>query len=557
VQTPVTFTGTAQDDKIVERVELIIRNSDDQYWNGNNFQSQWVVQTAELNNENWQYQFVGEPGGDQKVLVRARAYDTAGNRQTNDAYTSFTARSDRTLPESVVVAPLQASTVRYPATIVVDASDDSTVTGVSLLIKDIDNREYWNGSSFQPEWIQVDATLDNGRWVYELDASDNRRLIVKSRATDSADNVESPVQSHAFSVLDCSHQVTGTATPANSGTPTIIDVDEISYATGTVISANFFNSGAIIDRNGRTVSVCVTHADSNGARKAQIVTDVGRTDNTLIKAYPEFIVGSKFGLVGETSYRPYPALTSDTGFTYPDLTTISGLVGLPAFTHDLPEIDIVIDMDEENVIGAERDVMLESWFYDTAANATAIGNDAAGNPLVNTLNNIVGDGHPNEALSNLALEMMVHIGALSQNDVSRATRNPAAHRLTDSPIRIGDYHYHLWYGATGLSPLVVYSRETNRAGDREMDLSIEGEIQIDWNQFLEFTLHSLEPLLAAEGVSWASGNNNVFPVIRNTGAIGGIEFGVEPQTNNPDDQPYVANINKLDIRINGQQFGFF
>ena len=89
-----------------------------------------------------------------------------------------------------------------------------------------------------------------------------------------------------------------------------------------------------------------------------------------------------------------------------------------------------------------------------------------------------------------------------------------------------------------------------------MDLSSEGEISLDWNHFLEFTLNNLQPMLSDAGVSWARDANNIFPALNQTGAIGAVEVGVEPQTNTPDDLPYSATFNKLSILVNGQQFGF-
>ena len=168
-------------------------------------------------------------------------------------------------------------------------------------------------------------------------------------------------------LLGCSYEVNGTT--QSSGTPVIID-----ESTGTLIFANFFNGGAITDGTDRTVSVCVSDRDEEGNRFAHFTTDVGLDDNTLIKAYPEFIIGSKFGLTSETSFRPFPSLLSSTGFEYPALDAIANIVGLPAFTYNMPDIDIILDIDERNVVGSIRDVMLESWFYDTAANADVIGN---------------------------------------------------------------------------------------------------------------------------------------------------------------------------------------
>ena len=382
-------------------------------------------------------------------------------------------------------------------------------------------------------------------------------------------------------LLGCEYQVNGTAAPANSGTPTVIDEE-----TGTVIFANFFNSGAISDGTDRYVSVCVSSENAQGDRFAHFTTDVGQDNNIQIKAYPEFIIGTKFGLVGETSFRPFPGLSSDTGFVYPALDAVSSLVGVPAFTNNLPDIDILLDIDEQNVFGSIRDVMLESWFYDTNANPTAVGNhnsnysdwtpytplppmDASNTPdfktgdsISGTLNNIVGAGHANSTLRNILLEMMVHVGPLSPNDISynpnssSPDRNPARYRLTSTPVTIGDYQYHIWYGSTYLGPLVVYSRETNILGQSLLNLTEEGEINLDWNEFLDYTLNSLEPRLAAAGVSWATAPNNIFPRMRAaTGAIGGIEFGIEPQTNGTTDEPYRATVRKFEVFIKGRNFG--
>ena len=425
----------------------------------------------------------------------------------------------------------------------------------------------------------------------------------------------------------CSYETIGTTTPNTSGTPVVI-----SPVTGTVISANFFDSGAIdppFFDGMEFVSVCV-----NGNNTAVITTDVGLDDDTRIKAYPQFAIGTKFGQQSETSFRFYPntglpaehqwpitgADFSDVNnsFELANLEYISEIrgVGLPAFTNDLPEISITLDIDEQNVVGAERDVMLESWFFDTSANADVIGNNTVtGSPIVNTLNNIIGIGHPHfRELNNTLLEMMVHVGPLSPNDVSRATRNPGQNQLTEVfsgkdsdgdgiddhfdvdshvnantsldpqpgvyssgldvngdgvddadvlPIQIGSFMYSIWYGESFLSPIVIFSRETNSSlqndfdpSTPDMDLSAEGEFTLPWNDFLEYTMNDLQPQLQALNVPWAGGPNNLFTKISlPTGAIGGVEFGVEPQINGFSDLPYSAIVNKFDVQINGRGFG--
>ena len=392
----------------------------------------------------------------------------------------------------------------------------------------------------------------------------------------------------------CSYETMGTTAPNTSGTPVVI-----SPLTGTVISANFFDSGAIdppFFDGMEFVSVCVEN--HNGVTSATITTDVGLDDDTRIKAYPQFAIGSKFGQQSETSFRFYSnnGLPADqqwpvtatnlndvnNNFELANLEYVSNIrgVGLPAYTNNLPEISITLDIDEQNVIGAERDVMLESWFFDTSANANVIGNNlATGLPIANTLNNIVGIGHPHfQELNNTLLEMMVHIGPLSPNDVSRATRNPGQNQLTEIfsgkdsdgdgiddhfdvdshinlnnnldpqpgvyssgvdangdgiddadilPIQIGSFMYSIWYGVSFLSPIVIFSRETNSSLQNDFDpltpdmnLSVEGEFTLPWNDFLEYTINDLQPKLQALNVAWASGPDNLFAKIAlPTGAL--------------------------------------
>lgn len=437
----------------------------------------------------------------------------------------------------------------------------------------------------------------------------------------------------AVYIPECEFEVIGTKEPPTSGSPTVI-----SNVTGTVISANFFNSGAIELADGSEyVSVCVSPYNSSGGRIAEITTDIGLDNDFQIKAYPQFVVGTKFGNQYETSFRYYnntglsadqkwPVRSINTDkdgkhYEFANLEYISNTrsVSLPAFTTNLPDISITLDIDEFNVVGSERDIMLESWFHDTASNWSVIGlNSATGLPIAGTLNNVVGIGHQHyPELDNTILEMMVHIAPLSPNDVSGAQNNPGQNQLTENfsgkdydadgiddhfdvdshqfinspdpshpdpgkyssgididpadgiddadvlPVVIGDYAYSIWYGESFLSPIVIYSRETNASLNSDfnqnipdMDLTTEGEISLNWNDFIQFTMSELQPLLQTEGVDWAQSNSNTFSRINSPySAINGVEFGVEPQTNAPSDQPYTVVINKLEFIVNDKPLG--
>ena len=434
--------------------------------------------------------------------------------------------------------------------------------------------------------------------------------------------------------LDCDHFVVGTSSPPSSGTPTVID-----ESTGTVISANFFNSSSISPTyfdGQESVSICISPVSSGGNRTATITTDVGRDNNFQIKAYPEFIVGTKFGNLSETSFRFYntaqlppedrwPIVANgldENGIPYEfanlEYVSIKREVGLPAFTSTLPDIFVTLDIDESNVIGVERDIMLESWFHDTSKNEAIIGNNSVTNlPIANSLNNIVGVGHKHyPALDNTLLEMMVHIAPLSPHDVSQSENNPGQHQLTEIysgkdhdgdgiddhfdvdshafvnsnnvnhpspgiyssgidnnndgiddadllPVVIGEFAYSIWYGESFLAPIVIFSRESGRSLSNDFDpntpdinISTDGEITLPWHAFVDYTLFEIEESLQALNVHWAVGTNNPFPAMRSlSGAISGVEFGVEPQINAPNDQPYELTVNKFLVEVGDSTSG--
>ena len=443
---------------------------------------------------------------------------------------------------------------------------------------------------------------------------------------------DTPRLAEALPDHQCQYETTGTSEPATSGTPVVIN-----ETTGTVISANFFDSGAIdppFFDGLESVSICVRPPDENGIITARISTDVGLDNDTRIKGYPQFVIGTKFGNQYETSFRYYSnsnlatsnqwPVVSDrmsingTPYSFANLEYVSKIKGieLPAYTNSLPSIAIKLDLDEINVVGAERDIMLESWFYDTSANAQLIGNNVAtGEPIGNTLNNIVGIGHKHYSeLDNTLLEMMVHIGPLSPNDVSKATRNPGQHQLTETysgkdhdgdgiddhfdvdshinvgttqnpqpgkyssgidnngdgiddadvlPVTIGEHQYSIWYGESYLAPITIFSRESSVVrgvdfdpGTPDTDLSNEGEITLRWNEFIDYLRLELEEQLVALNVPWVLGGDNPFPkMFSDAGAIGGLELGVEPQINNPDDLPYTLEIKKFDVVVNNFSLG--
>jgi hypothetical protein len=131
------------------------------------------------------------------------------------------------------------------------------------------------------------------------------------------------------------------------------------------------------------------------------------------------------------------------------------------------------------------------------------------------------------------------------------------------PIQIGDYLYTLWYGESYLAPIIIFSRESTLRPEEDSsfiaegtNLTEEGEITLNWNEFVNFTTTELESLFQQKNINWTASDRTFFESVRaHSTAISGIEFGVEPQTNNAEDLPYELLIKNLSIKVNGKEFG--
>lgn len=625
-----TFTGVASDDggSGLQSISISIMDlANTQYLdeNGNYNAIQTTIPTTLLANGDWSanINFPISVNGD--FQLRVIATDGDNNSNTSDTI-NFSIDNDAPV---VTMNNVNRNHLEPgPVTISGTSVDNFAVAENKLLIKNNTTGQYWDGSNWVNDSTKFElAGTDN--WSYTISLPKGNFSVV-THSWDTANNVGKGFNNIS---IGCEFYATGTTRPNTSGTPVVIN-----DTTGTVISANFFNTGAINEPyfdGSEFVSVCIEPFDDNGNRTTTIMSDIGLDNDFSIKAYPEFIVGSKFGNQYETSYRYYnndglpaehkwPVKSNNldqngNAYEFANLEYVSQVkgVGLPAFTNNLPDISITLDIDEQNVVGSERDVMVESFFYDTSANATIVGNNAVTNqPIAGTLNNIVGVGHRHHPqLKNVLLEMMVHVGALSPNDVSQANNNPGQNQLTENysgkdfdgdgiddhfdvdshayinsnnpsdprpgiyssgvdadgdgiddadllPVVIGNYAYSIWYGQKQ-APIIIYSRETNATlqndfdpATPDMDLTTEGEITLPWNDFLDYTLNNVESQLANIGVAWASGPDNPFPKMNASGgAIGGIEFGVEPQTNDHNDLPYNIIVSKFEVLVDGIPLG--
>ena len=368
----------------------------------------------------------------------------------------------------------------------------------------------------------------------------------------------------------------------NSGSPVAIN------DLGQIIYANFFNSGAINASQNRTYSTSVTCIDNDGCPTLIFEADVGNTPTNpptfAVRGYPEIVlVGGKWGVPGETIQQNFSAsLTSSTGTEYVDHSYTIANTGYPAATNNIPKTQICLDIDEENHVGAERDVMLESWFFDRCQNT------GQGNELIGTFDNNYGMQFQSIEHNNQLLEVMVHHGPINfnsnaYNDSSNGIRNQAQFYCS-GPHTIGTQDYEIWYGRNGQNTvtlagqtqtgqsnptgaLVVYNRLGPAGGPYGTDLTNEGSITLDWDLILNHAATQLQQEFINCN-AWANGHansqwtnptslDNPFTRINDPdcGAVGGIEFGLEPQLNGPNDLPVRTIVNKLDVIVDGERLG--
>ena len=358
---------------------------------------------------------------------------------------------------------------------------------------------------------------------------------------------------------------------------------------GQIIYGNFFNTGAINAEPNRTYINSVQCIDSGDpdCPILEFVSDVGNTPNNppvfAVRGYNEIVLaGSKWGLPNETIQQTFgSSLTSSTGTEYVNSAYASATTGYPVLGSSIPLTTLCFNGTEFNHVGAERDVMTEAWWYDICQDT------GQGSEVVGTLNNNYGTQSQTQEHNNQLLEVMIHVGPISMMqfatvDASMGLRNPAQF-YCNGPITIGQYDYEIWYGRNGQQniqlaqtlpngqsnpngALVVYNRLGRAGGPYGTDISTEGNINIDWSGVLNHSRNQLQQELI-NCSAWANGQANSAwtapghpdnPFARmqsNCGAVGGIEFGNEPQLNNSNDEPYRLRLDKLSLIVNGENIG--
>ena len=187
--------GMAQDDEGVSAVKVAIRRTSDfKFWNGSNWQTDFVQVAADLTNPGQQltsWRVTQAPlASSSEELIGFWAWSFDADSNYSEVKWQHL-RLDSTAPVSKVTYPVQGSTLTGNITARGVTTDEREVVAVRMVVKDLDALKFWNGSAWQNDWTFVWVpTNAAGEWSYPLPAFKGL-LNVAARGVDDSGNVES------------------------------------------------------------------------------------------------------------------------------------------------------------------------------------------------------------------------------------------------------------------------------------------------------------------------------------------------------------------------------
>ncbi|MBI5573744.1 MAG: right-handed parallel beta-helix repeat-containing protein [Elusimicrobia bacterium] len=197
-----SISGTAADNVSVSSVTIRISDGS-QDWDG---VSAWTVPSiwlgATLYPSSWTYTSVPSWVSGSSYTVIAKSKDSSDNWST--AYSTNTFTYDTTAPTSAVVNPADGSTISSLGTISGTATDNVGLNKVEVAFMRLSDNQYWTGGAGWSVETWLSATGTNP-WQYtgitNGDLTDNTSYQIISKATDLANNVETPGARIKFTYL--------------------------------------------------------------------------------------------------------------------------------------------------------------------------------------------------------------------------------------------------------------------------------------------------------------------------------------------------------------------
>ena len=197
------ISGLAEDDNAVATVEISIQDSQrGVYWTGKDWKSGYCKIATELANPDglitdWQSSVdlsaIENNGG---ITVVAKAIDQDGN--ISEPIT-FTFRVDAIEPETLLKLPATGTTVDSPVTLFGTCSDNQELRGIELVLQNIDQSSFWNGTQWVKEQSTFFKRVAQERWHTTLEVPPGR-YRASATALDKAGNYDATPSVTEFSV---------------------------------------------------------------------------------------------------------------------------------------------------------------------------------------------------------------------------------------------------------------------------------------------------------------------------------------------------------------------
>ena len=221
---PVRFSGLVEDDAGIASVELELSDADNkQFWDGENWSDEATTVRAKLAQPNgvltrWTYALsnrelsIGsdKPLKKRTVHVKVIARDGDDNQAEWSNAASFSFRPDD--PETWVDNDQVWQPREKPFTVSGRAADDDKVKRIEILVRDTDNKKFWNGKEWTEERVLLPVTTsepietdDSGRgqsnadggdwvrWTYTFDGPQTGEIFICARAFDQSENWDDSV----------------------------------------------------------------------------------------------------------------------------------------------------------------------------------------------------------------------------------------------------------------------------------------------------------------------------------------------------------------------------
>ncbi len=205
------ISGTAKSliNNMITKVEIRIkREYDNYYWNGTgwtNLSQPWIVVGGTTS---WGYNTSMIPWTTSTYCIEARATD---NKSNIGSIHSIWIYIDNSKPVSRITNPLNNSFVKRLKQVSVIATDDnftsnqSSVYKVDLVIKRLSDNKYWSRYDWvtSETWLSMSRGYNHTHWIYNTGTilwENNTQYLVRSRAADYFNNVETPGYGNMFTI---------------------------------------------------------------------------------------------------------------------------------------------------------------------------------------------------------------------------------------------------------------------------------------------------------------------------------------------------------------------